>query len=259
MHLKKKFGQHLLIAEPTIEKIVKTLAPLKEDDLLEIGPGTGKLTRHLLKNAGRVTVIDTDREMVEILKENFPSAKNLEIVHADFLKINLSSLFHQQPNRVIFCGNLPYNISTPILFKLKENRSLFSRGVVMVQKEVALRLTARPSTKDYGILAILMQSVADIKKCFDVSPGSFIPPPKVFSSVVSIKFYDLPRYEIKDESVFTKIVREAFSKRRKMIRNTVHKEYLPYLEEAGIDPKLRPEDVPIEDYARLSSIVKKCA
>lgn len=260
MHLKKYLGQHILVAEPTVEKIVRTLNPTKEDTILEIGPGTGKLTKHLLKSAGSVIAIEKDQEMISNLKSQISDLENLRIIHDDFLNINLESLLLSMQScgrtSALFAGNLPYNISTPILFKLKENKKLFRRGIVMVQKEVAVRLTAKPGGKDYGVLSIMMQSAAVMKKCFDVSPKSFVPPPKVTSSVVLIEFPEKLPYLIENTDVFERIVKSAFQQRRKMIRNSIPKEYLPALKAANIDPMRRPETLTIDEFAKLSALIK---
>lgn len=260
MHLKKSLGQHLLVAEPTLEKIVRTLAPSKEDTVLEIGPGTGKLTRHLAGAAGHVIAVEKDPEMAELLfnvsakqpaDRQGSTFNNIEIVNADFLEFDLTCKLTNLKTHQLFCGNLPYNISTPILFKLRDHRRLFSHGVVTIQREVAERLVAKPGCKDYGILSILMQSKAVIKKCFNISPRAFFPPPKVTSSVVKITFPEPPPYEIADEDLFAKVVRTVFQKRRKMIRNSLPEELLPALEMAGIESTRRPEDISIDEFIRL--------
>ncbi len=256
MRLKKSLGQHILVAEPTAEKIVRTLAPTKDDTVLEIGPGSGKLTRFLAEKAGCVIAVEKDAEMIEALKVPCSKFQNLEIIHSDFLKIDLTYALKHLSTYALFCGNLPYNISTPILFKLRDNKALFSRGIVMLQKEVAMRLIARPEGKDYGILSIMMQVSAKIEKCFDVSFKSFFPPPKVTSTVVKLTFYKDSPYKINDPQLFENIVKLAFGKRRKMIRNTIPKEYLQYLEQAGIKPTERPEEISIERFARLANSIK---
>lgn len=251
MFLKKHLGQHLLVAGPTLEKIVRTLAPSKQDTVLEIGPGTGNLTKHLLKQAGRVVAVEKDAEMVSKLKSEILGSPNLEIIHGDFLKLDLAQELGESGN--LFCGNLPYNISTPVMFKLSENRNLFSRGVVTIQREVAQRLVAKPGSKDYGILSILMQVSGRIEKCFDISPKSFFPPPKVTSSVIKIVFTDPPPYQIADYGLFSKIIKAVFRTRRKMIRNSLPEEYLHALEAAGIEGTVRPEELPIEAFILLLS------
>lgn len=268
MNLKKHLGQHLLIAHPTVQKIARTLDPSKEDTVLEIGPGTGILTKELLKLGCHVIAVEKDPEMISNLKSQISDHNNLKLIHADFLKLELGSLFNEERTtnnpplqrwrageRRLFCGNLPYNISTPILFKLREDRRLFDSGVVMLQKEVADRLVAKPGSKDYGILTILMQVTSKIEKCFNVSAGSFRPPPRVTSTVVKIGFYQEPHYKIKNMQLFETIVKSAFGKRRKMIRNTVPEGCLPFLERCGISATCRAEDVPIEQYAMLSNSI----
>lgn len=259
MHLKKHLGQHLLIAHPTVQKIARTLDPSKEDTVLEIGPGTGILTKELLKLGCKVIAVEKDPEMISNFKFQISDSANLKLIHADFLKLDLINLFNEdrrtENEERLFCGNLPYNISTPILFKLREDRRLFDRGVVMLQKEVADRLVAKPGSKDYGILTILMQVTSKIEKCFHVSPRSFRPPPRVTSTVVKMRFYQEPHYKINNMQLFETIIKSAFSKRRKMIRNTVPEVCLPFLEKCGISATCRAEDVPIEQYAELSNSI----
>lgn len=253
MRLKKSLGQHILVAAPTAEKIVRTLSPSKDDVVLEIGPGRGALTKHISKIAGRVIAIEKDLEMIERLESL--NLENLEIIHADFLKCDLNSVLTRvlayERARVLFCGNLPYNISTPILFKLKENAKLFSRGIIMIQREVAERLVAKPGTKDYGVLSIMIQVAARMKKCFNVSAKSFFPPPKVTSAVVEMDFSDPPPYKVDDPSAFAYVVKSTFKTRRKMIRNSIPKEYLPALEKAGIAPTRRPETLSIDEFIAI--------
>lgn len=236
--------------------MVRTLAPTKNDAVLEIGPGTGKLTKFLLEYSGRVMAVEKDPDMIEALRQNFRGIDNLEIVHADILEADIPSLLGasrpMDHASWLFAGNLPYNISTPILFKLRDNRKSFRRGIIMIQKEVAMRLTARPGNKDYGILSIMMQIDALIERCFDVSPGSFIPPPKVTSSVVKIEFPQRPPYHIENKALFERLVKTIFGTRRKMIRNSIPKGLVHCLEEAGIDPTSRPEEISIDDFARLT-------
>ncbi|OGQ48153.1 MAG: ribosomal RNA small subunit methyltransferase A [Deltaproteobacteria bacterium RIFCSPLOWO2_02_FULL_47_10] len=258
MRLKKYLGQHLLVAEPTLEKIVRTLAPAENDTVLEIGPGDGRLTAHLLKCGCRVIAVEKDAEMIESLNVRLGDAKNLKIIHADFLKLDLTYALKHLNTYALFCGNIPYNISSPILFKLRDNRHLFDRGMLTIQKEVAERLIGKPGSKNYGILAIMMQSAAKIERCFDISPRSFIPPPKVTSSVIKLTFPEEPPYNIEDKELFSAIVKKAFGQRRKMIRNSLPSEYLPALEAAGIEPSRRPETVSIEEFARLASNLTLC-
>jgi 16S rRNA (adenine1518-N6/adenine1519-N6)-dimethyltransferase len=258
MRLKKTLGQHLLVNKSALEKIVRSLNPSKQDIVMEIGPGTGNLTKILAEHAGTVIAIEKDMEMVERLNILSQDFKNLKIIHADFLKLDLPSLFYDLRfaiyNSRLFCGNLPYNISTPILFKLRDNKEMFSRGVIMVQREVAKRLVAKPGNKDYGVLSIMLQTDAGIKKIFDLSPGSFLPPPKVTSTVLSVEFPSPPPYQVKKRDQFEQIVKGAFNQRRKMIRNTLPPELLSLLKTVNIKPTDRPENLSIADFIKLSEL-----
>ncbi|MBI2092637.1 MAG: ribosomal RNA small subunit methyltransferase A [Deltaproteobacteria bacterium] len=251
MRLKKSLGQHLLIAHPTLEKIVSKLAPEKSDIVLEIGPGTGNLTKIMAKYAKKIIAVEKDQEMVEKLKLNMAAFDNIELIHADFLELDLEKIFETIGHKALFAGNIPYNISTPILFKLKKHKPLFERGIITVQKEVAERLIAKSGGKDYGILSILMQSELKIEKCFDISPKSFFPPPKVKSSVVIITVADPPPYHIENKELFANIVKTAFNRRRKMIRNSL-KTYIKHFAACKINPTSRPEELSIGDFAGLT-------
>ena len=276
---KKRLGQHFLSATPTIKKIVDAIAPSKGECILEIGPGPGIMTSLLAEKAGHVIAIDRDAELLEIARSEFGSIPNITWLESDILKVDLEEILSARGSWIPplnrrragvdrgskIVGNLPYNISSPILFWLIENRSLISRAVIMVQKEVAQRIAAKPGGKDYGVLSVQTQAYARVKKLFDVSPKNFIPPPKVMSSVLEIDFTANDIDEPEDYFAFKEVVRAAFGKRRKTIRNALLGSSLarisaatidPALEEAGIDPKRRPETLTVDEFKRLASLLK---
>jgi 16S rRNA (adenine1518-N6/adenine1519-N6)-dimethyltransferase len=233
---RKRFGQHFLHERGILEKIVDAVAPTKEDFLVEIGPGEGALTAPLLEKAGKLEVIELDRDLAAVLAGKFPQ---LTVHCADALEFD----FGQLPPGMRLVGNLPYNISTPLLFHLARYAPQLRDLHVMLQLEVVERMVAAPSTPAYGRLSVSLQAKFQMKKLFNVSRGAFRPPPKVESALVRMEplAWQLPI----DED----LLRKAFSARRKTLRNA-----LPGVdfEAAGIDPGLRPENLSPEDYARLS-------
>jgi 16S rRNA (adenine1518-N6/adenine1519-N6)-dimethyltransferase len=230
---RKRFGQHFLHEQGVLQKLVDAIQPVDTDFIVEIGPGEGALTRHL---KGELHLIELDRDLAERLKQDFPGAT----VHsADALEFD----FGQFPAGMRIVGNLPYNVSTPLLFHLAKFAPQVRDMHFMLQLEVVDRMVAAPSTPAYGRLSVALQARFAMKKLFKVAKGAFRPPPKVESAVVRMEPLDwqLPI----DED----LLRRAFSARRKTLRNA-----LPEVdfEAAGIDPKLRPENLSPEDYARLS-------
>ncbi len=235
---RKRFGQHFLHDPRVLARLVESINPARDDVIVEIGPGEGALTRHLLKLAGHFEVIELDRDLASWLAAEFPPPRL--IVHcADALEYDFSRF----PAGVRIVGNLPYNISTPLLFHLARFAERVRDLHFMLQLEVVERMVAAPSTAAYGRLSVALQARFRMKKLFKVSKGAFRPPPKVESAVVRLE--PLPRILEIDEQ----LLRRAFSARRKTLRNA-----LPEIDFAalGIDSNLRPENLSPEDYARLS-------
>lgn len=256
---KKKFGQHFLHDPAVIHKII-TAARLQSDQrVLEIGPGLGVLTEQLLKYAAQVTVMEIDRDLIERLKQR--PDDHLIVVPGDVLKLSWSDLLDAPPYTLV--ANLPYNISSQILFKLLDHRHLFARMVLMFQREVAERLMARPGTKDYGILSVLCQLWYDIDKVALVKPGAFNPPPKVDSIVVTFLPLDQPRVDPIDEQLFKRLVKAAFTQRRKTLRNSLlaagHKaeDIGAALCLAEIDPGCRGETLEMHQFSALTAAFAK--
>jgi 16S rRNA (adenine1518-N6/adenine1519-N6)-dimethyltransferase len=259
---RKRFGQHFLEAAWVV-KLVAGVAPTGVDTFLEIGPGRGALTFALAPRVKRLVGVEIDRDLAAALAATAPP--NVTIIAADFLTIDLKALVSETaspPLRVV--GNLPYNISSPILFKLLDDADdgrLLSDATLMLQREVAERLVARPGSKAYGTLAVQVTRLADVDISLTLPPGAFRPPPKVTSSVVRLRFRP-SHVEAGDPIVFERIVRGAFLRRRKTILNalvpvadSLGRSAAELLEQAGVDPRLRPEDLDVADFARLSRAV----
>jgi 16S rRNA (adenine1518-N6/adenine1519-N6)-dimethyltransferase len=242
---RKRFGQHFLHDPAVLKRIVDALAPARDDVVVEIGPGQGALTRPLLARLERLTVIEIDRDLAAALRDEFPPEK-LAVVVTDVLDHDFSAL----PAGARIVGNLPYNISTPILFHLAAHADRLRDLHFMLQKEVVERMVARPSTPDYGRLSVMLQVRFELRKLFDVGPGAFRPPPKVDSAVV--RLVPLAASPACDAKLLERIVREAFSARRKTLRNALPLRPAQY-EELGIDPQLRPENLSPADYVRITT------
>lgn len=257
--VRKRFGQHFL--EPAwADKVVDAIAPRPTDRFLEIGPGAGILTKRLAARVCELTAVEIDRDLAARLSPSLPP--NARIVVADVLSVDLAPLTAGGPLRV--AGNLPYNISSPILFKLIESARVTGAipdATVMLQLEVAERLIAPAGTADYGVLAILTRLHADVTRVLTLPPGAFRPMPKVRSAVVRLGFRP-PTVDIADEAEFERLVRTIFMQRRKTLLNALRPFAEPLgadpaaaLTRAGIDPRRRPETVDLPELARLAKIL----
>jgi len=248
---RKRFGQHFLHDQSVIEAILRAIDPRPGENLLEIGPGQGALTYPLLQRCDQLIAIELDRDLVPVLTRQATNFGKLEIINADILEFELSSIPGNKTFRVV--GNLPYNISTPLMFHLLESVEQIKDMHFMVQKEVALRIVARPGEANYGRLSVMLQYQCDCHYLLDVSPDSFKPPPKVDSAVIRLIPYSSPQHDVGDYGHFSKIVQAAFSQRRKTISNSLKsvldRETIIACE---IDPGLRAENLGIADFARLS-------
>ena len=248
MKTRKRFGQHFLHDPGVLKRIVEAIAPASGDPMVEIGPGEGALTRPLLERIQHLTAIEIDRDLAARLTAEFPAGK-LAVISADALDYDFSVF----PPGVRIVGNLPYNISTPILFHLSRYADRVRDMYFMLQREVVERMVARHSTPDYGRLSVMLQTRFAMERLFNVGPGAFRPPPRVESAVV--RLVPLKEKLQCDEALFEKIVREAFSARRKTLRNALPLEPGDY-QALGIDPMLRPENLSPADYLRIT---KACA
>jgi 16S rRNA (adenine1518-N6/adenine1519-N6)-dimethyltransferase len=250
---RKRFGQHFLVDPGVIGAIVDAIRPTSQDLIVEIGPGLSAMTRTLARSAGRLHAIELDRDLAARLESEFAGSPSVTIHEADALKFDYLEL----GSNLRIVGNLPYNISTPLLFHLLQYRDAIIDMHFMLQKEVVDRMAAEPGSKAYGRLGIMLGCHYDIESLFDVERDAFDPPPEVRSAVVRMRPLPSGTYDIKDEDALSRLVAQAFSQRRKTIRNAlrgmVDEETLDYV---GIDPGLRPEAIPIADYVQLANTLE---
>ena len=249
MKLRKRFGQHLLNDAAVIEKLARHINPRPNENILEIGPGTGALTEKLLTAQARLTAIEIDRDMADILRRRFSHADGqLNLIVNDILKEDLMFL-HNTPMRVV--GNLPYNISTPLLMRLVDYP--IPEMWLMMQEEVANRLSAKPSDADYGRLSVLAGLTYDIDKIFSVSPSAFFPPPKVRSAVIRLRRQDkTPPFS----PLLPMLIKAAFQSPRKMLKNNLA-DFCVNWEDAKINPRHRAQTLSGKDFARLARHAQK--
>ncbi len=255
MNLKplKRFGQNYLTDPNILNKIVTEISPEEEDNLIEIGPGKGALTGKLLEKVTSLTAIEIDKRVCDELSEKFPE---LKLISGDFLKIDLNDLYSFKNKKLRVVGNIPYNITAPILFKMIENSSLVNDSVIMVQYEVAKRIKGKKGTKDYGILSVLLNYFAEVKFCFKVSPSSFYPKPNVDSAVIHLFFKEINITE-EVKSAFIKVVKASFGNRRKTLKNSLSNSIFMNIDfkNSGIDLSKRAEQLDAEDFLKLSEFI----
>jgi 16S rRNA (adenine1518-N6/adenine1519-N6)-dimethyltransferase len=249
---RKRFGQNFLVSPGIIRKIVDAIAPHAGDTVVEIGPGLGALTEPLLERIEPLHVVEIDRDLIERLRQRFPPER-LIIHEGDALQFDFGALKSEGPLKIV--GNLPYNISSPLLFHLAEIADQVSEMHFMLQKEVVDRMVAAPGSGDFGRLSVMLQYHFQMERLFVVPPGAFNPAPKVDSAIVRMIPKKLGAGETAlDEELFSRLVMAAFSQRRKMLRNTL-KEFggEVFLEAQGIAPTARAETLSVADYVRLSN------
>jgi 16S rRNA (adenine1518-N6/adenine1519-N6)-dimethyltransferase len=249
---KKRFGQHFLHDRNVIGRIVATLAPRPGDHIVEIGPGKGALTRELAARLTHFDAVELDRDLLAHLQSTIPAGK-LTLHGADALKYDFCQLM-REGRKLRLVGNLPYNISTPLLFHLLDQAGCIEDMLFMLQKEVVQRMAASPGGKDYGRLSVMIQYRCAVEKLFNVAPGAFTPPPKVDSSVVRLIPHATPPVAVDDEARFSQVVRAAFASRRKTLRNNM-KGLLSGedMTALGIDPTRRAETLSLAEFAALSN------
>jgi 16S rRNA (adenine1518-N6/adenine1519-N6)-dimethyltransferase len=258
---RKRFGQHFLEAA-WVTKLINAVQPAKDDTFLEIGPGAGALTKPLAPRIARLVAVEIDRDLAADLPHEVPG--HVRVVEGDFLDIDLADLLRDERLPVRVIGNLPYNVSSPILFKLlhaAEHGRVLADATLMLQKEVADRLVAQPGNGDYGALAIQVALLARVERLLVLPPGAFRPPPKVTSAVVRLTFHP-PGVDIGDARTFERVVRGVFLQRRKTMANALRpvadalgQSAPDLLERAAIDGRKRPEALTLEEFARLSRAV----
>ena len=253
MPVRRRFGQHFLHDPAVIRRIIDTVAPSEAERIVEVGPGRGALTWGLLERARSLDVIEIDRDLAQKLKMD-PRAKGGLRVHVenvldtDFVRLRGAG------TALRIVGNLPYNISTPLLFRLLTQRAAISDMYFMLQKEVVDRMAAQPGTKNYGRLTVMLAAVAQVEALFDVGPGAFQPRPKVWSAIVHLRPAEVPRFEIGHDGVLRTLVTAAFCHRRKTLRNSLMGLLSSQdIESCGIDPQLRPEMLAPEQFGLLAA------
>ncbi|MBN1153746.1 ribosomal RNA small subunit methyltransferase A [candidate division KSB1 bacterium] len=251
MKPKKSLGQNFLCDENIVRKIVHVISPEEQDQILEIGPGYGVLTKYLIEKVAQYVAVELDHALSERLQKDYSDNPRVRIIEDDILEIDWIQLFGLN-DRWKVVGNIPYHLTSEIIFKAISYRNHISELILMVQKEVAHRITAEPNSRDYGILAIMSQLYSDVKIQFPVSRNVFYPKPKVDSAVVAWKFFSGPRYELFDEEFFRKLVRALFNQRRKIIRNSLKL----INEHLNVDDPVankRPEQLSIQELVTLSN------
>ena len=253
----KKLGQNFLIDENVVRQIVAAAELSEADTVLEVGPGIGTLTQGLAESKAKVVAVELDTRLLPVLATTLEGYDNVRVVHGDILKVNIMEEVGAPEFKV--CANLPYYITTPIIFALLEKRLPMERLVAMVQKEVAERMAAQPGGKEYGALSVAIQYYTEPEIAFIVPPTSFIPAPAVDSAVIVCKRREKPPVEVCDEGLFFRVVKAAFSLRRKMLSNSLKnmgiksEQVAQWLELAGVDGKRRAETLSLEDFAKLTN------
>lgn len=255
--MSKKLGQNFLIKRGIVDEIVKAADLHDGEPVLEIGPGIGTLTQGLAQSGANVTAIELDTRLLEVLDTTLAQYGNVKIVHGDVLKLDVPSIMNHEPFKVV--ANLPYYITTPIIMSLLESQLPIERLVVMVQKEVALRMVAKPGTKDYGALSVAVQYYTKPDIVLDVPPKSFLPAPAVTSSVIRCVLRDKPPVDVIDERLFFRVVKAGFAQRRKTFANTMKTTGLSkdrieeLLAKANIDGQRRGETFTLQEFADVAN------
>ena len=255
--MSKKLGQNFLIKRGIVDEIVHAADLTPGEPVLEVGPGIGTLTQGLAQSGADVTAIELDRRLLEVLDTTLASYDNVRIVHGDVLKLDVPTIMNHKPFKVV--ANLPYYITTPIIMSLLESKLPIERLVVMVQKEVALRMVAKPGTKDYGALSVAVQYYTEPDIVLDVPPKSFLPAPAVTSSVIRCVLRDKPPVDVIDEKLFFRVVKAGFAQRRKTFANTMKTTGLSkdrieeLLAKANIDGQRRGETFTLQEFADVAN------
>jgi 16S rRNA (adenine1518-N6/adenine1519-N6)-dimethyltransferase len=261
---RKKLGQSFLLDQNIIKKIAAAARITKEDIVVEIGAGIGVLTESLAQECRKIIAVELDKNLVEVLKEKLAGLDNVEIHSGDILKFDFTSISVIYGCKVKVVGNVPYNISSPLIFHLLSSRSVIDDFTLMLQKEVVQRLAAKPANKSYGVPSVLLQMFASVEKIFDVPASCFYPRPKVESAVIRGEFLNKPLLELADETFFAHLVKASFAQRRKMlINNLKNSKLLAGVEEekikevlafAGIDGQRRGETLSVMEFGKLSNL-----
>lgn len=252
---RKRFGQNFLHDKMVIQRIVNSINPRQGDHIVEIGPGEGALTELILDKIGSMDVVELDRDLIPLLKIRFVMNDGLNIHQADALKFNFCEL-QKSDKKIRIIGNLPYNISTPLLFHLFDNNHCIQDMHFMLQKEVVDRIVAKPGDSSYGRLGIMMQYFCRSEYVFTVKPGAFRPAPKVDSAIVRLVPHSEPPVDIDNFDEFSKLVNFSFTQRRKTLRNILKgKLSVEQIESIGIEPTIRPERLSLDDFTKISNTI----
>lgn len=256
LRIKKSLGQCFLVDDRVLKAIAEAAVRGDPDAVVEIGPGLGTLTRALADVAPRVVSIERDRSLIPVLEELFADAPHVSIVSGDALELEYAPL--TAPLKPALAGNLPYSITSPLLLALLAQRASIGPATIMIQREVAERLLAEPNTREYGSLTVLFNLHANLEHLFDVPPSAFHPQPKVTSTVLRLEWLDAPRIDVGDPAHFERVVRAAFSQRRKTLRNALSTQFdRPVIETAaeaiGLALERRGETLNLSEFARLAS------
>lgn len=253
---RKRFGQHFLIDQAVLENIAKAIKVSPSDNVVEIGPGKGVLTLELIDSSPQhLDIIEIDRDLVAFLQQKFSSVNNLSIHSSDILQFDWQKLLSERTDLRIV-GNLPYNITTPLLFQLFDLGNQVQDMHFLLQKEVVARLTATVGSHNYSRLTVMAQYFAELEYLFEVNAEAFSPPPKVESAFIRITPFKVLPFPAKDLKLFAAIVKEAFTYRRKTLANCLHKLVpVKILENLNIDPKLRPQQLTVENFVKISNTI----
>ncbi len=260
----KRFGQNFLIDGHVIDKIISAAEITKKDTVVEIGPGIGTMTQYLAENAGRVYAVEIDKNLIPILEDTLSEYDNVQIINQDILKTDIAQLAGD--GRIKITANLPYYITTPIIMSIFENHVPAESVTVMVQKEVAQRMQAKPGSKEYGALSLAVQYYAEPYIVANVPPNCFIPRPNVGSAVIRLKCYDIPSVKVSDEKLMFDIIRASFNQRRKTLQNGIKnfseldfsgEQVKSALLEMGLPENVRGEILSLEQFAELSDLLAK--
>lgn len=261
---RKRFGQNFLIDGHVIRKIINAADISRDDTVIEIGPGIGTLTQYLAESSGAVKAVEIDRALIPILADTLSSYDNVEVINEDILKTDIESLSGGKKVKVV--ANLPYYITTPIIMQLLETKVSAESITVMIQKEVADRMAAKPGGKDYGALSLAVQYYAEADLIANVPPNCFMPRPGVGSAVIKLSVYDEPPVRVNDEKHMFRLIKAAFGQRRKTMQNAVSnfpeldytkEDIADSLEDIGLDPLIRGEKLSLLEFAELSDRLQK--
>ena len=254
---RKRFGQHFLHDPAVLENIVAEIGPRADDRLVEIGPGRGALTRLLLQaSRGALDAIEIDRDLAALLRTEFAPYPRFSLHETDALQFDFTRLAQERGGRLRIVGNLPYNISTPLLFRLLEHSGAIEDLHIMLQKEVIARMAAQPDEEDYGRLTVMLAPWVTVERLFDVGPGAFSPPPRVWSAVARLTVRPEPPFAVSPH--FAQVVAAAFSHRRKTLRNAVRSLVsLEQIQRCGLDPGARPETLSPRAFNDLAQMLDR--